>query len=578
LRRTLSALAALSCAFFAPGARAQIIIKHNGAAVTQPILFGYADCQLPRTLPLSWDLGSSYPGSAVTVVATATQPTSLAACPSGKTESTSATQLGNAAVSVTDFIPASTADGGVTNGCNTVSTSASPGVAYFCISFPVSATLGGTTYQMNFVTVQYAMQAPGAPISLSAQQGDSHVKLFWSPASSSDQIDRYDVYAVPVGATIDLARPTQSPSGSAQADVQATDDGQPLVNETPYDFAVRSKDTYGNQSVLSGRVTQSPTRIDDFYNRYRNAGGSALGGGGCSTGGGTGLIGLLALALLALRLSGRGRRTGRGFSPGTSAVAGTAPGAGRRGAAGAAFLGVLVAAAALPARADLSGIGPKEPAPRRLLVALKVDRYDPQIDSERGLTGTPYHDIFHGRAPVRWQLEADWEALHPFGSILVGGTIGFWQNIGRGIVHATGARSEDTALLDILPVGAIVTYRFDWVADRVRWLPVIPYAQAGLTAALWTSFSGNGSVSRNNTSGQPGRGSGWSYGYTTALGVALALDVLTPGIANEGRVDFGFKRSSIFAEYGWTRLDNFRRGHPLILSDRAWRFGVSVEF
>jgi hypothetical protein len=241
---------------------------------------------------------------------------------------------------------------------------------------------------------------------------------------------------------------------------------------------------------------------------------------------------------------------------------------------------VLVAAAALPARADLSGIGisPQAPAPRRLLVALKVDRYDPQIDSERGLTGTPYHDIFHGRAPLRWQLEADWEALHPFGSILVGGTIGFWQNIGRGIVHATGARSDDTALLDIVPFGAVATYRFDWVADRVRWLPVIPYAQAGLMAALWTSFSGNGSVSRSNTPGQPGRGSGWSYGYTTALGVALALDAITPGISNEGRVDFGFKRSSIFAEYGWTRLDNFRRGHPLILSDRAWRFGLSVEF
>ena len=35
---------------------------------------------------------------------------------------------------------------------------------------------------------------------------------------------------------------------------------------------------------------------------------------------------------------------------------------------------------------------------------------------------------------------------------------------------------------------------------------------------------------------------------------------------------------TLFAEYGWTRLDDFHRGHPLILSDRAWRFGVSVEF
>jgi hypothetical protein len=570
LRRTLPALAALACALFAPAARAQIVLNFNGTVVSQPVLFGYADCQLPRTLAFSWDLGSSYPGSAVTVVATATAPTTGATCPTGKTEATTAAQQGSATVSVTDFISAaSLVDGGVNNGCSTVSTSASPGVGYFCVSYPISGLLGGSTsFQTAWATVNYAMQPPGAPISLSAQQGDAHIKLFWSPASSSDQIDKYDVYAVLTGAAIDTAHPTQSPSGSAQADVHATDDGQPLVNETKYDFAVSAKDTYGNSSALSARVTQNPTRIDDFYNRYRNEGGAATGGGGCSIGGGTGLLALIVVALLLLRLRGRGRGGGGGGA------------GGRPGAAGGALLGVLVAAAALPARADPEGGVPsaREPAPRRLFIALKVDRYDPQIDSERGLTGTPYHDIFHGRAPGRWQLEADWEALHPFGSILIGGTVGFWQNIGRGIVHATGVRSDDTALLDILPLGVVATYRFDWVADRVRWLPIIPYVQAGLTAALWTSYSGNGSVSNSNTPGQTGHGSGWSYGYTTALGFALALDALTPGLSNEGRVDYGFKRSTLFAEYGWTRLDDFHRGHPLILSDRAWRFGVSVEF
>lgn len=561
-RRSFSALAALACALLlAPSARAQIVIKYNGAAVSQPITFGLSDCQLPRSLPFSWDLGSSYQGSAVTVVATATQPTSGSACPAGKTVSTSFGQTSSAAVSVTDFIAAASVDGGVNNGCSTVSTSAAPGAGYFCISYPVAGTLGSTSVQSAFVTVNYALQAPGVPISLAAAPGDGHVKLSWSPANSSDQIDHYDVYAVKAGAPFDPARPVQSPSGSPRADVQTSGDGQPLVNDTPYDFAVRAKDIYGNESDFSARVTQAPTRIDDFYNRYRNSGGAATGGGGCSTGGGAGLACVLALALLGLRLRGRGR---------TSRAAGAASGA----------LVVALLASAPPARADLSGIGVgnREPAPRRLLVALKVDRYDPQIDSERGLTGTPYHDIFHGRAPLRWQLEADWEALHPFGSILLGGTIGFWQNIGRGLVHSSGARSEDTALLDILPLGAVATYRFDWVADRVRWLPIIPYAQAGLTAALWTSFSGNGNVSRSNTPGQGGRGSGWSTGYTTALGFALALDAITPGISNEGRVDFGFKRSALFAEYGWTRLNNFGRGHPLILSDRAWRFGLSVEF
>src|SRR2546427_7142044 len=70
-------------------------------------------------------------------------------------------------------------------------------------------------------------------------------------------------------------------------------------------------------------------------------------------------------------------------------------------------------------------LGPAERAeerrPRRFLVGFKMDRYDPKVDSEPGLTGTPYHDVFGPRAPPRYQLEFDWEVAHPFGSVLVGG-------------------------------------------------------------------------------------------------------------------------------------------------------------
>jgi hypothetical protein len=34
----------------------------------------------------------------------------------------------------------------------------------------------------------------------------------------------------------------------------------------------------------------------------------------------------------------------------------------------------------------------------------------------------------------------------------------------------------------------------------------------------------------------------------------------------------------LFAEYGWTFLNDFNRGGALILTDRAWRFGLAVEF
>ena len=143
------------------------------------------------------------------------------------------------------------------------------------------------------------------------------------------------------------------------------------------------------------------------------------------------------------------------------------------------------------------------------------------------------------------------------------------------MVHLAGEPSGDTARLDVVPFGAIATYRFDWLADRYQWLPVIPYAQAGLQAALWTSYSGTGNVSKRAAGG---RGSGWSYGYTTALGVALDLGAVDAALAREAYIGTGIQRTSLFAEYGWTRLSDFGKSGTLILSDRAWRFGVSVEF
>jgi hypothetical protein len=94
--------------------------------------------------------------------------------------------------------------------------------------------------------------------------------------------------------------------------------------------------------------------------------------------------------------------------------------------------------------------------------------------------------------------------------------------------------------------------------------------------ALWVSYSGTGAVSKDTVRG--GRGSGWSYGYTTSLGLALNLDAVDPDLAREAYVDTGIQRTAFFAEYGWTRLDNLQSSGGLILSDRAWRFGVSIEF
>ena len=60
------------------------------------------------------------------------------------------------------------------------------------------------------------------------------------------------------------------------------------------------------------------------------------------------------------------------------------------------------------------------------------------------------------------------------------------------------------------------------------------------------------------------------------LGFANVVPLGAIGII--GASGTGIQRTSLFAEYGWTRLDDFHKSGTLILSDRAWRFGLSVEF
>ena len=98
------------------------------------------------------------------------------------------------------------------------------------------------------------------------------------------------------------------------------------------------------------------------------------------------------------------------------------------------------------------------------------------------------------------------------------------------------------------------------------------------TSARSASTSVSCCIAPRRGSPKGGRGSGWTNGYTTALGFAVNLNAIDLELAREAYMDTGIQRTSLFAEYGWTYLNNFHRSGQLILSDRAWRFGLAVEF
>jgi hypothetical protein len=440
-------------------------------------------------------------------------------------------------------------DGGLPDGCdNTTTSSASPYKVFYCVQVLTPAQVGITESAISAnIEVNFSTGLPTAPVDVQVAAGDGHLKVNWTAGNSSETILNYEVHVI----RADDPNPQFVGTGNASptapqvnADVNKTDDGKPLEDNVDYNVFVFAKDVYNNLSEPSTAVLGTPIPILDFYGLYRTENGRA---GGCGSPGTTTWI--AALGLVAALLARRKKKL-------------------RNGAL------LITAFLAFAPKAQAQGY--QRPS-RFLLVALKVDRYDPKIDSEPGLTSNPYHQIFGDRAPLRWQAEVDWEVWHPYGSILVGVTGGYWQNFGKGLIKATRAQSQDTALLDIIPLGLIATYRFDKLADLWQRFPIIPYAQIGLMRALWISYNGVGDVSPD-TSGRGGKGQGWTLGYTTVLGFAVALDAIDPELSREAFQDTGIQRSSVFAEYGWTNLDGFGNNKSLILSDHAWRFGVEMEF
>ena len=449
-------------------------------------------------------------------------------------------------VSASDMV-LSTSDAGV-QPCDdpdvTSRSSANPLTNMLCLQYSLSSVFGGSSVTTASVNVKYALAPPFPPIDVSVAAGDGHLKVYWAKGDDAEIIVQYDVHVEPETGGTDGG--IAAIVTSTYADVSTTDDGQPLQNDTGYFITIVATDSYGNVSQPSEEVPGVPVATADFYNHYRDEGGSAR---GCASGGASVWIAGIAIAL-ALLLRRRSKA--------------------RNGASLVALLAVL----APGARAAESERHP------RFLIGFKLDTYDPKVDSEPGLTGTPYHDVFGARKPLRFQLEFDWEVAHPFGALLVGATAGFWQNYGKAILRSSPPGSpqpsEDTTLLNVFPFGLIATYRFDWLANRWSRFPFIPYAQLGLMRALWASYNGKGNVSSDPNNG--GNGKGWTNGYTAALGMALSLNVIDVDLARETYLDTGIQRTSLFAEYGWTYLDNFKKSGALILTDRAWRFGLSVEF
>ena len=202
-------------------------------------------------------------------------------------------------------------------------------------------------------------------------------------------------------------------------------------------------------------------------------------------------------------------------------------------------------------------------SPRSSMVEFKLGSYLPKIDSEPGLTGTPYASTFDG-AMLMLEVQGEAQLYQGFGTAAVALSVGYAEKFARATQLLPGggtAPSADSTGIRVVPVRLLGTYRFDVAAER--WgIPLVPYVKAGLVGIPYWMLKG---------------GSGIRFGYQATGGISLQLDFLDRRFARDFDSGLGVNHSYLFAEYTWASVDNFGTG-GLVLSHSGWFFGLALEY
>ncbi len=356
-----------------------------------------------------------------------------------------------------------------------------------------------------------------------------------------------------------------------------------LRNGTTYAMAVAAVDDLDNPGVLSAVVCATPQEVDDFFDVYRGAGGT--GGGLCSVGPyGVGVGGALGFGAVVLGagLSLAARRRRRRVGPKT--------------------IGLLTIAGlslALPgmARAQSRIVDndwrqenryPDEPANTQFAVEVRFAPYWPAVDSEPGLTGTPYEDTFGTDPNFYFGLEFDYMPLRiPYvGTFGPGFGWGYtWASEKARLTGCTprdsdACLSEDVTSLTIMPMHLSAVLRADEMMRRTG-VPIVPYGKFGFGLAYWSADQTSGqSVSTEQQNGKPVNVSGEdvSWGLHVALGAAFALNWLDASSAGRLRENTGIGHVYLFGEWMNAMLTGLGSGDTMYVGTSTVVAGLAADF
>ena len=231
-------------------------------------------------------------------------------------------------------------------------------------------------------------------------------------------------------------------------------------------------------------------------------------------------------------------------------------------------------------------------SPQRFGVDIKLGPYLPGVDRNYEGSGFgPYATLFgetdstgvvkgEPRKGVMPVLGFDWQFFYAAGPLGLGTQVAFFRDQARAIITNPTEDDEnvrsaaDNVTFTVVPVSALLSYRFELLADRFK-VPLVPYAEAGPTFALWWTRDGRRNISRDED-GDKGIGGVW--GYTINTGLMLRLDFIERSTAKKLDQTTGINHTYVFGEFSWSQLDNFGADDSISVGDATWFAGLAIEF
>ncbi|MFT3709512.1 MAG: MXAN_2562 family outer membrane beta-barrel protein [Archangium sp.] len=223
----------------------------------------------------------------------------------------------------------------------------------------------------------------------------------------------------------------------------------------------------------------------------------------------------------------------------------------------------------------------RKESPRNMFVEVKLAPFLPLIDSEfSGIMDPaerPYTKMFGTGVMLLGELEFEYQFFQKFGSLAAGLSVGYAEKFGKALDAATLQRTDQSTGMRLVPLKALLIYRWDWAKEKWH-VPLVPYVKGAFVAMPYFLLSGTTVEEKDFVAGE-----GVKFGFAGTFGIALELDFIDQRLARDFDSSVGVNHTYLFAEGTLQGMSFFNKPAtaeelPLNLSSRHFNFGVGFEF